>query len=132
MHQIESKGTYYEIGRQIGKKLSKVKSYPPKFTKEVLEKTLPYEEVAKKYTPDLLEEFRGLSDELDIDYYVPLTLELTPYRFQAQCLVFAVSGEHTRSGHPVLARSHEWKEEESVNLAVCHTAPEGKLKSVGY
>ena len=132
MYNLELNGSYYEIGRQLGKHLSKVKSYPPKFSKETLEKTLPYEEMAKKYTPDLLEEFRGLSDELDIDYYVPLTLELTPFRFQTLCLVYAVSGEHTKNGLPVLARSHEWKEEESENLAVCRTAPKGKLKSLGF
>ena len=133
MHKLELKGTYYEIGRQIGKALEKVKSYPPKFSKEVLEKSHPYEEVAKKYTPDLLEEFRGLADQLDIDYYVPITLELTPYRFQmTNCLVYAVSGDHTKSGLPILARSHEWKEEDSENLAVCHTAPKGKLRSLGF
>lgn len=133
MYKLELEGTYYEIGRQIGKALEKVKSYPPKFPQEVLEKSHPYEEVAKKYTPDLLEEFRGLADQLDIDYYVPITLELTPYRFQmTSCLVYAVSGEHTRSGLPILARSHEWKEEEKDNLAVCHTAPKDKLKSLGF
>jgi len=133
MHQIVSAGTYYEIGRQIGKVLSKVKGYPPKFSKEVLEKSLPYEEIAKKHTPDLLEEFRGLSDELNIDYYIPITLELTPYRFeQTSCLVFALSGEHTQNGLPLLGRSHEWKEEDNEHLAVCYTAPKGKIKSLGF
>ena len=113
MKSIELKGTHYEIGLQIGEILKDEKNtgYPPKFTKEVLEKSHPYEEVVKKYAPYLLEEYRGLSDQMNIDYYVPITLELTPYRFQTSCLVFAIAGEHTKNGLPILARSHEWDEE---------------------
>ncbi|NPD90215.1 MAG: hypothetical protein HGN29_16000 [Asgard group archaeon] len=132
MKKIEAKGSYYEIGLQLGKALEKDKSYPPKFTEEVLKKSLVYEEIAKKYAPDLLDEFKGITDHLGIDYYVPITLELTPHRFETSCLVFAISGEHTTSGNPILARSHEWKEEESENLRLCYIEPEGKLKSMGF
>jgi len=116
----------------LGKALEKESSYPPKFSEEVLKKSHVYEEAAKKYAPDLLDEFRGISDQLDIDYYVPLTLELTPHRFETSCLVFAISGEHTESGNPILARSHEWKEEDSEHLRLCYIEPDGKLKSMGF
>ena len=83
--------------------------YPPKYPQEVLEKSRAYEEQVRIYAPDLLDEFRGVADSLDIDYYIPVTLETSPYRFQTtSCLVMAISGEHTKSGMPVLARNHEW------------------------
>ena len=132
MKKIEAEGSYYEIGLQLGKELEKTAGYPPKFSEEVLKKSHVYEEIAKKHTPDLLDEFKGISDYLGIDYYVPLTLELTPHRFETSCLVFAISGEHTESGTPILARSHEWKEEDSENLRLCYIEPEGKLKSLGF
>ena len=132
MKKLELKGTYYEMGLQMGEILKKTAGYPPSFPKEVLKKSVEYEEQVKKYTPDLLDEFRGIADALDIDYYVPITLELTPYRFQAQCLVFGISGEHTKSGLPILGRSHEWDEEDSENLRLCYTEPEGKFKSLGF
>ena len=134
MKSIKLKGTHYEIGLQIGEILEDEKKtgYPPKFSKEVLEKSHPYEEVVKKYAPYLLEEYRGLSDQMDIDYYVPITLELTPYRFQTSCLVFAITGTHTKSGFPFLARTHEWEEEDSENLRLCYFEPEGKLRSLGF
>ena len=132
MKKLKLKGTYYEMGLQMGEFLKETEGYPPKFPKEVLEKSVVYEEEARKYTPDLLEEFRGIADALDIDYYIPVTLELTPYRFQTQCLVFAISGEHTKSGLPILGRSHEWDEEDSEHLRLCFTEPEGKVKSLGF
>ena len=135
MQKIEAKGSHYEIGLKLGEYLEKEKTisgYPPVYSKDVLEKSHAYEDIVKKYAPGLLEENRGISDYLDIDYYVPLTLELTPHRFETSCLVFAISGEHTKSGNPILARSHEWKEEDSENLRLCYIEPEGKLKSLGF
>ena len=112
MKSINLKGSHYEIGLQIGEILEgeKKTGYPPKFSKEVLEKSHPYEEMVRKYAPYLLEEYRGIADKMDIDYYVPITLELTPYRFQTSCLVFAISGEHTKTGFPTLARSHAYND----------------------
>jgi hypothetical protein len=131
--QIELSGAHYEIGLQMGEILKETKGYPPKYPQEVLDKSHPYEEQIRTYAPDLLDEFRGISDSLGIDYYTPITLEATPYRFQhTSCLVMAISGERTRSGLPVLARNHEWMERDGENLRVCHTRPEGKLKSIGF
>ena len=132
MKKIELEGSYYEMGLQMGEILKETAGYPPNFKKEALEKAVPYEEQARKYTPDLLEEFRGISDAMDLDYYVPITLELTPYRFMLKCLVFAVSGEHTKSGLPILGRNHEWDEKDSENLRLCYIKPKNKLRSLGF
>ncbi len=132
MKKIELRGSHYEIGIQMGEILKRTDGYPPKYPKEVLEKSRPYEEQVRVYAPDLLEEFRGIADSLGIDYYIPVTLEATPYRFQhSSCLTMAISGKHTRSGMPVLARNHEWMEREGENLRLCYTRPDGKLRSMG-
>ena len=133
LKKIKLAGSHYEIGLKMGEILKKEPGYPPKYPQEVLEKSRAYEEQVRIYAPDLLDEFRGIADGLDIDYYVPVTLEASPYRFETtSCLVMAISGEHTKSGMPVLARNHEWMEEDSKNLRLCYTEPEGKLKSLGF
>jgi predicted choloylglycine hydrolase len=117
----------------MGEILDKTGGYPPRFPPEILEKSRAYAEQMKIYAPDLLEEFRGITDHLGIDYYIPITLETTPYRFQmSNCVVFAISGEHTQSGNPALGHNQEWMERESKNLRVCYTHPDGKLKSMGF
>lgn len=133
MRKIELSGSHYKIGLRLGEILKRERGYPPKYPKEVLEKSQAYEEQVKIYAPDLLDEFRGIADSLGIDYYVPVTLEASPYRFQTtSCLVMTVSGEHSESRVPVLARNHEWMEKDSGNLRLCYTRPDGKLKSLGF
>jgi len=133
MRKIQLTGSHYEIGRQIGEILKQEEGYPPKYKHEVLEKSRGYKEQLKLFAPDLLEEFRGIADSLDIDFIVPLTFESTPHRFETtSCLVMAISGDHTEDGMPALARNHEWMESDSKNLRLCYTEPEGKLKSLGF
>lgn len=135
MKCINLSGSHYEIGLQIGEYLEQERStgFPPKFSKEDLEKSHAFEEQLRIYTPGLLDEFQGIADKMDIDYYIPLTLEATPYRFNTiSCLVMAISGAHTASGFPILARNHEWKEEDSEYLRICYVQPKDKLRSVGF
>lgn len=127
------KGSHYEIGRQLGEILKKTGGYPPKYDEETKAKAKPYEEQVGQYCPGLLDEFRGIADSLGIDYYTPITLETTPYRFIfSNCVVIAVSGEHTESGQPILAHNQEWMARDSKNLRLCRTNPEGKLASLGF
>ena len=133
MKTLKFSGSHYEIGLQMGAILKKTGGYPPKFSPEILEKSHVYAEQLKIYAPDLVEEFRGITDHLGIDFSIPITLETTPYRFQmSNCVVFAISGEHTQSGNPVFGHNQEWMEREGKNLRVCYTHPNGKLKSVGF
>jgi predicted choloylglycine hydrolase len=132
MKKINLAGSHYEIGLKLGNILKREQGYP-RYSKDVLEKSRAYEEQIRIYAPGLLDEFRGIADSMGIDYLIPLTLEATPYRFQTMsCLVMAISGEHTESGMPVLARNHEWVEKDSENLRLCYINPDGTLKSVGF
>lgn len=133
IQSITLTGSHYEIGLKMGEILKTTQGYPPKYPDEVLEKSHTFEEQVKVYAPDLIDEFRGIADYLDIDYYVPVTLETSPYRFQTtSCLVMAISSEHVRNGKPILARNHEWLEADSENLRLCYTQPDGKLRSLGF
>lgn len=129
-------GSYYEMGLNIAKQFkeefSNIEEFPPKFSKEKLDLSLEFEKEVCKYTPELLEELHGIADGIEIDYNILVANELTPYRLQPSCLVIAISGEHTHNGLPILARNHEWIEEDSKNLTLCHTKPKHKIQSFGF
>ena len=40
--------------------------------------------------------------------------------------------QHTVDGKPLLARNHEWVEEDSEYLTICKTKPDNKLESLGF
>ena len=132
VHEVKLSGSYYDIGLRIGKMLEKDKGLLPKFSKEKIEKGLEYEKEVRKHAPELLDELQGIADGSGADYNVLAAFELSPYRLQPSCLVVAISGDHTKSGLPVLARNHEWIEEDSKDLTICHTKPKGKLNSLGF
>lgn len=129
-------GTYYNMGLTIGRRFrtefSSIEGFPPQFSVEKLKLSLEFENEVKKYTPELLEELHGIADGSEVDYHILVTNELTPYRLQPSCLVMAISGEHTQSGLPILARNHEWIEEDSQYLTLCYTKPENRIQSFGF
>ncbi|MDO8056916.1 MAG: C45 family peptidase, partial [Candidatus Hermodarchaeota archaeon] len=134
MYELRSQGTYYEIGRTNGEHLIKEKKhgFPPTFSKDNIERAKPYEEAVQMYCPGLLDELRGMAETCNVDYETLVAFELTPYRLKPSCLVFAITGEHTKSGRALLARNHEWVEEESKYLTICTVQPKGKLASYGF
>ena len=132
MHEVSLSGSYYDIGLKTGKMLEKDKGLLPKFSKEKIEKGMEYEREVRKYAPELLEELQGIADGSGVDYSVLAAFELSPYRLQPACLVMAISGDYTRSSLPILARNHEWIEEDSKDLTLCYTKPKGKMSSLGF
>ena len=134
MKEIKFTGSYYDIGYNNGKYLipEKENGFPPKFSQENLEKSKAFEKELRDLTPDLLEEVRGVADGCGVDYQVVLAFEFTPYRLKPQCLVFGITGEHTKSGDPLLVRNHEWLEEDSTSLRVMTVKPKKKLASYGF
>ncbi|MFX1255314.1 MAG: C45 family autoproteolytic acyltransferase/hydrolase [Promethearchaeota archaeon] len=141
MFEQKVSGSYYDMGLQIGEQLKQVKieiekstnsAFPPTFSSEKLDLAMKFEAAVKKHAPELLEEMRGIADESGFEYTTLVAYELTPYRLQPSCLVMAVSGEYTRNGMPVLARNHEWIEEDSQFLTLCYSKPNNKLGSFGF
>jgi len=134
MHEVKLSGSYYDIGLKMGRLLkeAEIQGFPPEFSKATLDKGMEWEKEVQKYTPELLEELRGVAEGSGIDYRVLATFELSPFRLQPSCLVMAISGNHTKDGFPVLARNHEWTEESSEELTMCYVKPKGKLQSLGF
>ncbi|MFX0169609.1 MAG: C45 family autoproteolytic acyltransferase/hydrolase [Candidatus Hodarchaeota archaeon] len=134
MYRICFKGSYYEIGLSNGKQLiaERERGFPPKFSRENLERSKDYEKVVHAYCPDLLDELRGMAESCGVNYQVLVALELTPYRLNPSCLVFAITGEHTQSGRSLLVRNHEWLEEDSKYLTICTVKPNRKIASFGF
>ncbi|MFX1252884.1 MAG: C45 family autoproteolytic acyltransferase/hydrolase [Promethearchaeota archaeon] len=136
MYEQRVSGSYYEMGLKIGtifkKEFNVIEGFPPDFSEEKIKLGMEYEKEVKKYAPELLEELQGIADGSGIDYTVLAANELSPYRLQPSCLVMAISGEHTQSGLPMLARNHEWVEEDSQYLTLCYTKPTGKIGSFGF
>ena len=136
MYEFKTSGTYYEMGLQTGKILKKemdrIPDFPPKFSEEKIELGMNYEREVGKHAPELLEELRGMADGSGIDYGVLATHEFSPYRNQPSCTVMAISGVHTQRGLPILARNHEWIEEDGEFLSLHHTKPDGRIGSLGF
>ena len=134
MKEIKFNGSYYDIGFNNGKQLiaEKEKGFPPKFSQENLEKSKAYEKEVKDFAPGLLEEMHGMAESSGVDYQTLIAFEFTPYRLKPQCLVFGITGEHTKSGKPFLVRNHEWIEEDGENLQVLTIQPNKKLASYGF
>lgn len=136
MYHQGAKGSYYEIGEQIGTEFKEIytnfKWFPPKFSEEQLKLSKAFENVVRKFTPDLLDEIRGIADGSGFEYETLMTNELTPYRNETNCFVMVISGEHTKSGLPIMAKNHEWIEEDSEALTLCHSEPDGRITSYGF
>ena len=118
MYKIKFKGSYYDIGLSYGRHLisQKKNGFPPKFSRENLEKSKAYEKEVNDYCPGLLDEFRGMAESSAVDYQALIALECSPFRLKLQCLVFGITSEYTQSGKPFLIRNHEWDEEENRHL----------------
>jgi predicted choloylglycine hydrolase len=132
VYEVKLSGSYYDMGLRIGKMLKKDQELLPKFSKETIVRSMAYEQEVKTHAPELLDELHGIADGSGVDYSVIAAHELSPYRLQPSCLVMAISGDHTRSGLPVLAKNHEWIEEDSKYLTLCYTKPKGKVPSLGF
>lgn len=130
MHTIDLSGSYSEMGREQGALIKGLFTPPPasdgkiRFTSECLEY---YEE----YTPGIIEEIDGLSDEAELDPTLMkcfvLTLGLEP-----ACTVFALSSDKTVDGVPVFARNYDWDEEFRQYFTVAKAKLKGGLASLTF
>lgn len=134
VYKIVTQGSYYEMGEIIGKFFRKVNisDFLPHFSKEKLESSLEYLEPIKKFTPDLLDEFKGMSDASDIDFDTIVAKEISPWRVQPQCLVMAFASKHNSQKKPILAKNHEWVEDDAQYLTLCSCKPDRKIESFGF
>ncbi len=127
------KGSYYEIGLSIGRKFRKQvpSHYSKECTKEKLDFAYDCQDIVKKYCPELLEELQGIADAGNFNYENLLSSELAAGLY-SNCTLLAISGEHTKSGHPIFARSMDWLQYAMKFASISMTRPKGKLASLGF
>lgn len=138
MYQFKFRGSYYEIGYEQGRMMRagtlpglEHTLKPP--TKERADFTDECEQIVQKYTPELLDEFRGVADGLDIDYDLAKVWPLALYsRLAMSCSVAVVSGQYTANGNPLIVRNYDYLAEDQASFTAFWTVPTNRLASIGF
>ncbi|NHJ14146.1 MAG: hypothetical protein EAX95_10750, partial [Candidatus Thorarchaeota archaeon] len=130
MKHLRLAGTYYEIGKRFGESVRGTIEYvAPK--SETLERARDCEAEVRCHSPDLLEELKGFSEGLDVDYEWAIAAHLVPQGMSG-CNIFFVRGEYTNSGHPLFIRHMDWIEEDLQYGIMLETKPIGRHKAIGF
>jgi predicted choloylglycine hydrolase len=140
MYLARLKGTYYEIGYQQGEMMKRrvlppiwadslqgtVNSKRAKFASEC-------EEIVRLLMPEFLDELRGVSNGVGVDYDKVKIWPLCSYaRLQQSCSAVAVSGEHTAGGKPLFIRNYDFLDTDGKDFTVFCTTPSNGYSSVGF
>ncbi|TFG31201.1 linear amide C-N hydrolase [Candidatus Thorarchaeota archaeon] len=133
MHELTLKGTYSEMGTQLGLLMKKNKYTPPPVKDERYEMAKGCERALEKYAPTLLEEIDAM---VKAGGYEDTTLKvfqlaLNPYPTNG-CSIFAVTGEYTTTGNVIFARNYDWDWNGLEHFTLFKTYPKDALASLGY
>ena len=128
MDEVTLRGTYYEMGRQLGKQLYEAGTKLPKLDATQARYIDNLVGRVKGLVPDLFDEMRGLAaagryDERAV-YFYSLSIGIVP-----SCTVVAVSGAHT-GGQTLFGRNYD-AGPEFADFTLYRTYPEGGLAHIG-
>jgi predicted choloylglycine hydrolase len=137
MNKLTLEGSYYDMGTHLGKML-RGKLVLPKASSEKLAWAANCEKVMEEYTPELLEELRGIAEVANFkqeDLNAILLYDcsyiknyyLSPMQ---RCTVFTIPGKNVEGGEPVLARNYDWLTEVQEYFAVHWIKPTKKFRSI--
>lgn len=129
MQERLSKGTYYEIGFNLGKLIRNEGYTPIKLPEERLQLADRCKQEVKRHTPDFIDELEGILDGgkyRDTDFWA-FILSITQL---AGCSIFAISGEQTKNGLPLYGRNCDWEKIYEDSSTLCYTHPEGRFESL--
>ncbi len=131
MLEITVRGTYSEMGAEIGKLLRKNNYKPPPIAKDRFELAKRCEKALEEHAPTLLEELNAMVEAggyADTHLKV-FELALNPYP-EFGCSIFAVSDEHTSTGKVIFARNYDWERSFHDLFTLFRTYPKGALASI--
>jgi len=97
---------------------------------ERLEYMYACETELRKHTPDLLEEIRGFSDGIGLEYHQVLATHILPMTSEG-CNLFFVRGESTQNRLPIFVRHMDWIEDDLRFLNMLETKPVGRHSVLG-
>lgn len=129
-------GSYYDIGFKVGAQYKGL-FHPPPCPPKKLEFSHQCKQIAKQYTPDLLEEIKGFCDggNYDLETIEPFLFALGFELFNPQdggCTVFAIGSKLTELGFPIFARNYDWDESFQNLCGISFIHPKGRLKSISF
>ena len=130
MEYLKIKGSYYEIGKTFGSSRRADKSLYQTPDNERLEYAYACEDVVRTHAPDLLDELRGFSDGIGLEYERVLATHILPVA-STGCNLFFVKGESTRNRLPIFVRHMDWIEDDLKFLNLLETKPVGKYSALG-
>jgi len=140
MYKARLKGTYYEMGHQQGE-MMKRGSLPPIWSESFHDSVNPEraefanecEEIVRRYMPDFLEELRGISDTVSVDYDKVKTWPLCSYaKLQQSCSAVAISGEYTAQGKPLFIRNYDYLDTDGKDFTAFWAKPKNGYSGLGF
>ncbi|MFX0067291.1 MAG: C45 family autoproteolytic acyltransferase/hydrolase [Candidatus Hermodarchaeota archaeon] len=139
MKNLKLKGSYYEMGAQLGKMIKGRLELPEPDNKKQ-EWVLNCERVMNQYTPELLEEIQGITDAANLEKTRFNAIILYDFSFIKnfytatspiqRCTIFTIPRQHTETGKPVIARNYDWLTEVQEYFAMHQIHPTKKERNV--
>ena len=129
MNEVTLRGSYHEMGRQIGRALRESGTSLPSLNREQHDVVDALVRRVESLIPELFAEMRGLAEaggyETESVYFYSLCIGIVP-----SCTVVATSGQHTASGRPVFGRNYD-SGLESAEFTLYRTYPTGAYCHIG-
>jgi predicted choloylglycine hydrolase len=134
MFQVEIAGSYYELGRNYGRIVAehRLNWWWKQPTESALALVKACEREIAVHAPGLLEEIRGIADACESEYDLVLANMTVGYWELSACNVIAVSGNQCRNGKTILARNHDWLDEDQEWVTCFRTHASTGLQHIGF
>ncbi|MHA2353369.1 MAG: C45 family autoproteolytic acyltransferase/hydrolase [Candidatus Thorarchaeota archaeon] len=131
MQEITLRGTYSEMGTELGKLLKQSNYTPPPIADGRAEIAKGSEQALEEHAPTLLEEMNAMVEASGNEGTTMKTFEMTlnPYP-EFGCSIFAISGEYTTTGNVIFARNYDWATSFNEQFTLFRTYPKGALASL--
>ena len=128
MRHLNLGGSYYDMGYEYGGMLRKAGFRLPKISERRLAIGRGCQEAVRRFFPEALNEFKGISEAGGLDYDGLCAFGLTQFDVDQGCSIFAVAdGERTMIGrnYDMFYRIRDYCES-------YYTTPEGGYRSLGH
>lgn len=131
MQEITLRGTYSEMGTELGKLLRENNYRLPPMAKGRAEMAKGCEQALEEHAPTLLEELNAMVEAGGYGDTSLKTFELSLNSYpDFGCSILAISGEHTTTGKVIFARNYDWDSSFNELFTLFRTYPKGALASL--
>ena len=131
MREITLRGTYSEMGAELGKLLREQNHKPPSISEDRFEFAKDCEQALEEHAPTLLEELNAMVhaggyEHTDLKLFEMILKPIPEFG----CSIFAISGEHTSTGEVIFARNYDWESSFHDLFTLFRTYPKNGLASI--